>query len=302
MRWVDSDDESVIFHLEKGHSRLRFWDVETGEEIAVHKYPPPNDMPPKSNHPWYVKEKTRFRGRETPAPLTPFTNLDPVIWVWDEKEKDWNYIVVFDTGLIVLPEGDEKTATSIVHDTVNFVFDNRYAWPIHWGFGTEYVNVVCKWEDALEHSKLPKGLPKMKKVTTAAYIEEMEKNAFKESMMEAIEGLGRPQCLAYPDHEYEMEEQMTRDKYLTDPNVLKPFFIKCCRVLARKTSGFCWYPEGEITVTPVGLGEDLKSLKCMRFDSPGSCSTFHIGLDCIDWIAKLKMKKHKVKTVWTADV
>ena len=61
----------------------------------------------------------------------------------------WNFVGIFDSGLIVFQEEFEEK-DEILKNDVQFVLYKQFAWPLHWCIGTSLVEIHYDLGSALK--------------------------------------------------------------------------------------------------------------------------------------------------------
>jgi len=217
------------------------------------------------------------------------------MWFWDFAEKSWRYIVLFDNGLIVLPEGDMQTALDILKCKVSFVFDNRFAWPSHWTIGTDITTILFDWKLAFHKIN---GLPELSRISNEAEVKEMAQNAFIEAdkWNKIPEGTMK-QTLASNFYEPIEEQKLLTKDFLEDPKLLEPLLKKCCR-MQYNSGPSAWISQGEHDITPTEIKEESSKLQIAAFKMQNSVSLTAVKLEGIEWIAPVRFRPPKIKTAW----
>ena len=98
-------------------------------------------------HPLYDKKNPRMNRSKKWEMFS--TNKDPFFFHYCTSLQYWNYVAVFDSGLIVFGEDfPEQDWKSILQFDINYVLYNQFAWPVHWCVGTSAIQVCYGWESA----------------------------------------------------------------------------------------------------------------------------------------------------------
>lgn len=93
-----------------------------------------------------------------PANLGDLTSPNAAFAAYNHASQ-WDWIVAFNTGLIVCPPRSVKEMSH----SLCLVLDDRHAWPVQWLVGTEKLECHGTWHSALKSKKLPRPFPRLLK-------------------------------------------------------------------------------------------------------------------------------------------